>query len=221
MHRDVYDYCRSCEICGRNKPSSSKPFGQLHPLDTPSRPWSVASLDFVVGLPPVRYRGEVVDSILSVTDLLSKMVVLIPLSTTSTASDVAEFFFHSVYSRFGLPTSLVSDRDPKFTSAFWKALCEKIQIKLKMSTSNHPQTDGRSEVTNKVVGSILKCMCEDAPLEWASRLSEVEFAINSAPSSATSLSPFEIVLGYLPSPFPTDSWISSPLNSVEERMEDA
>jgi len=221
MHRDVYDYCRSCEICARNKPSSSKPFGQLHPLDTPQRPWSVASLDFVVGLPPTLYRGATVDSILSVTDLLSKMVVLIPLSTTAAAADVAELFFHSVYSRFGLPSSLVSDRDPKFTSAFWKSLCEKVKIKLKMSTSNHPQTDGRSEVTNKVVGTILKCYCEDAPLEWANRLSEVEFAINSAPSSATSVSPFEIVLGYLPSPFPTDSWTSSSITSVESRMEEA
>ena len=221
MHRDVYDYCRSCEICCRNKPSSSKPFGQLHPLDTPSRPWSTASLDFVVGLPPVTLNGVVVDSILSVTDLLSKMVVLIPLSTTATAAEVAESFFLFVYRRFGLPDALVSDRDPKFTSAFWKALCAKINIKLKMSTSNHPQTDGRSEVTNKIVGTILKCYCEDSPRDWATRLSEVEFAINSAPSSATSTSPFELVLGYLPSPFPTDSWTSAPVDSVNERTEEA
>ncbi|GAA5825093.1 hypothetical protein JCM10212_000157, partial [Sporobolomyces blumeae] len=82
-----------------------------------------------------------------VTDLLSKAVVLLPLASTATASEVADAFFDVVYRRFGLPDAVVSDRDPKFTSAFWRALCAKLGISLNMSTAAHPQTDGRSEVT--------------------------------------------------------------------------
>ncbi|GAA5879051.1 hypothetical protein JCM16303_001281 [Sporobolomyces ruberrimus] len=219
MHRDVFDYCHACETCSRNKSSSTRPFGRLHPLPTPDRPFSVVSMDFVVSLPSVTLNGTSVDSILTVTCLLSKLVVLIPLPSTASAPDVASSLFTNFYRRFGLPSSIVSDRDPKFTSSFWRALCDKIGIKLKMSTAAHPETDGRSEVTNKIVGSMLRCYCEDSPLEWAERLTDIEFAINSAPSSATSLSPFEIVFGFLPSPYPVDSWSSTTDATVEERMD--
>lgn len=79
-----------------------------------------------------------------------------------------------------------------------------------MSTSAHPQTDGQSEVTNKTVGTILRILVEDNPDDWASRIADVEFAINSAPSSATGLSPFEVSLGYLPTAYPVASWATSP-----------
>ncbi|GAA6001864.1 hypothetical protein JCM5350_008266, partial [Sporobolomyces pararoseus] len=106
MHKDVFDFVKSCEPCRRNKSSTSKPFGLLHPLDTPTRPWTSASMDFVVGLPPVLLNGELADSILTVTDLFSKMVVLIPLSSTATAEQVATLYHQHVYRRFGLQSSL-------------------------------------------------------------------------------------------------------------------
>lgn len=219
MQREVFDHCRLCEVCSRNKSSLARPFGRLHPLPTPDCPFSIVLMDFVVSLPRVKHHGSSVDTILTITCLLAKLVVLIPLSLTATASDVAVLFFEYFYRRFGLPCSIVSDRNPKSMSLFWEALCKKLDIKLWMSTSAHPETDGRSEVTNKVVGSILRCYCEDTPLEWADRITEVEFAINLAPSSATSLSPFEITFGFLPSPFPVDSWSLTTFLSVEDRME--
>ena len=163
----------------------------------------MVGMDFVVSLPSVKHAGEKVDSILTVTDYVSKMVVLIPLPSTASASDVASLFFQRVVTRFGLPSPIVSDRDPKFTSAFGRSLYSSLGVKLKMSTSAHPQTDGRAEVTNKTVGQMLRALCEDAPDTWCEVLPACEFAVNSAASSATGLSPFSIVHGYDPAPIPS------------------
>jgi len=206
MHRDVFDFVKSCESCRRNKSSTSKPLGLLHPLATPSRPWEAASMDFVVGLPPVLLNSKLVDSILTVTCLFSKMVVLIPLSSNATAETVASLYHEHIYRRFGLQSSLVSDRDPKFTSRFWRSFHSLLDTKLRFSSSAHPQSDGRSEVTNKLVGQMLRTTCEDSPEDWASKVTLVEFGINSASSTATNLSPFEIVYGFLPSMWPVLSF---------------
>ncbi|GAA5982777.1 hypothetical protein JCM11641_007785, partial [Rhodosporidiobolus odoratus] len=190
------------------KSAVGKPYGFLHPLDPPARWWSKVGMDFVVGLPVVLHHGAPVDSILTVTDYLSKMVVLIPLSSTATALSVAKSFHSSVLRRFGLPATIVSDRDPKFTSSFWRALNARIGTSLAMSTAAHPQTDSRAKVTNKTVGTILRIFCEDQPDDWATKLVACEFAINSAPSAATTLALFEVVHGFLPSAWPAGSWDS-------------
>lgn len=202
MVRDVDDYVKSCESCRRGKAPTTKPFGWLHPLDVPTRPFSKVGMDFVVGLPPSLVNGQVVDSILTVTCYLSKLVVLVPLRSTATAADVAEAFLVHVYRRFGMPDTVVSDRDPKFTGAFWSALNKRLGIRLAMSTSAHPQTDGRAEVTNKSVGQILRILCEDEPDAWGAALVACEFALNTSVSSATGISPFEIVHGFIPSSLP-------------------
>ncbi|GAA5974657.1 hypothetical protein JCM11641_007043 [Rhodosporidiobolus odoratus] len=208
MHKDAHDYVKSCEVCSRSKSSTAKLFGLLHALDVPSKPWAVAGLDFIVGLPPVNFRGEVVDSILSVTDFQTKMVVLIPLPSTASAEVVADRYYESVFRRFGLQQSLVSDRDPKFTSRFWRALHEQLGTDLCFSSSAHPQTDGRSEVTNKMVGQVLRAFCADEQEAWAEKTALVEFSINSSPSYATSLAPFSAPHGFIPSSWPTVPWTS-------------
>ncbi|GAA5988190.1 hypothetical protein JCM11641_001605 [Rhodosporidiobolus odoratus] len=218
MHKDVHDFVRSCEVCACSKSATSKPFGSLHPLSVPSRPWSTAGMDFIVGLPPVIWHGEVVDSILSVTGFLSRAVVLIPLPSTATASDVATRYYDVVFRRFGLQDLLVSDRDPKFTSDFWRSLHDRLGVDLRLSSSAHPQTDGRSEVTNKIVGQILRSLCEDDQEGWASKVALAEFAINTTPSSSTSLPPFAVLYGFLPSAWPAAPW-SSPNVDVDRRGE--
>ncbi|GAA5985975.1 hypothetical protein JCM11641_004887, partial [Rhodosporidiobolus odoratus] len=221
MHKDVMDYCASCERCCRAKALPAKPYGLLHPLDSPPRPWSSIGIDFVVGLPPSLYQGGLVDSILTATCLLSKMVVLMPLPSTATAKDVASTLFDNVYQRFGTQHAIVSDRDPKFTSSFWRSLHKKCGVSLKMSSSSHPQTDGQSEVTNKLVGTVLRVLCDGSPDDWAAKVTTVEFALNSAPAAATSLSPFEVVYGFLPSAWPVDSWVSSGHLAADGRGERA
>ncbi|GAA5926219.1 hypothetical protein JCM10213_007402 [Rhodosporidiobolus nylandii] len=222
MHKDAIDYVSQCEICARSKAPTAKPYGLLHPLPVPSRPRQVAGLDFVVGLPPVKLNGVVVDATLSVTDFLTKMVVLIPLPSTATAEDVAQLYHDSVFKRFGLQESLVSDRDAKFTSRFWRAYQRLLSVSLRLSSSAHPQTDGRSEVTNKLVGQVLRSLCEDAPETWADKMPLVEYCINANTSSATGLAPFEALYGFLPTSWPNAAWTTPGLDGdVQKRAEQA
>jgi hypothetical protein len=210
-HKDVFDYCRACEPCARGKSPTAAPFGLLHPLKTPPRPWSWIAMDFIVGLPPVPYRGEIVDSCLSVTELLGKMVHLFPVPSTATSLQIADIYHDGVYRLHGLPDYIISDRDPKFNAAFWRGIHRKVGTGLKMSTSAHPQTDGSSEATNKVAGTTLRIFAGDNPDDWANHIPDVEFALNSATSAATGLSPFEVNYGYLPTVWPTSSWESANL----------
>jgi hypothetical protein len=79
---------------------------------------------------------------------------------------------------------------------------ERLGVKMKMSTSAHPETDGRAEATNKVVGQTLRILCEDTPDGWLEVLPMAKFAINTSASSATGMAPFDVVHGFLPASFP-------------------
>ncbi|SDA03484.1 BZ3500_MvSof-1268-A1-R1_C045g00135 [Microbotryum saponariae] len=113
------------------------------------------------------------------------------------------------------PVVLVSDRDPKFTSQFWRALQAKIGTVLRMSTAAHPETDGSSENRIKMVTQTLRIMVSSNHEAWASRLVEAEFALNSSVAVSTSLSAFEATYGYLPRCWPSDSWSVSDVPCAE------
>jgi len=135
----VKAYIKSCDGCQRNKPSSQAPTGLLQPLDIPTRNWEQVSMDFIVQL-PVTKKGN--DSIFVVVDRLSKRVHFIPTVTKVTAPEVAQLFFDHVFRLHGLPKVIVSDRDPKFISLFWKDLLKQLGTQAAMSTAHHSQTDG-------------------------------------------------------------------------------
>jgi len=144
MDKDVQDILRRCATCQIAK-SHSLPQGLYNPLSVPSLPWVDVSKDFVFGLPRTQ-RNK--DSIFVVVDRFSKMAHFIPCNKTNDATLVAELYFKEVMRLYGIPRSIVSDRDTKFLSHFWVTLWKKMGTKLKYSTTCHPQTDGQTEVTN-------------------------------------------------------------------------
>ena len=120
-------------------------------------------MDFILGLPCTLRKF---DSILVMVDRFSKMAHFLPCSKTSNASKVAKIFFNEIVKLYGLPKTIVSDRDVKFMSYFWKALWYMMGTKLKFSTTYHPQIDGQTEVVNRSLGNILRCLIGENGKTW-------------------------------------------------------
>lgn len=187
----VKDYVKSCSVCQRNKTEHLHPVGLLQPLAVPSAVWEDISMDFIEGLP--RVRGKSV--ILTVVDHFSKYAHFIALGHPYTALSVAKAFYDDIIRLHGIPCSIVSDRDPVFTSTFWKELFRFTNTKLNMSTAFHPQTDGQSEVVNRIITMYLRCLSGDHPKNWLQWLPWAEFCYNSSYQTSLRETPFKVVYG--------------------------
>ena len=150
-------------------------------------------MDFVLGLPRTA-RGH--DSILVVVDRFSKMTHFVPCNKTNDTSQVAKLFFREVVKLHGLPSTIVSDRDVKFVSYFWKTLWKLFSITLKFSSAFHPQIDGQIEVVNRSLGNLLRCLVGVKQGVWNLILSTIEFDYNNSVNRSMGKSPFQIVNGY-------------------------
>ena len=177
-----------------NLPSNQWPQGLLHSLPIPTTPWSSIGMDFVGPFP----LSNEVDYIWVVLCQLTSLVHLIPLWTMTTAAQLAPIFMNHVVRLHGLPETIVSNRDSKFTLRFWTETHCLLSIKLVRSTAFHPQSNGASERMIRKVSQILRTVVRPDQLDWPKQLPMVEFAINSSVSESTGFAPFELMYGYLP-----------------------
>ncbi|GAA5972542.1 hypothetical protein JCM11641_001892 [Rhodosporidiobolus odoratus] len=215
MAKDVELYCSSCDGCQRFKARTTRRAGKLHSLPVPSRAFSDVALDFAGPIP----LSEGKDMMLTMTDRLTGYTRILPCRSKDGAREIAELVYRGWFCLFGLPQRLVSDRDKLFTSKFWRTLHKRVGLHLQMSTSFHPETDGRSERTNKTVVQILRQYVSRQQQDWVSHLSSVEFSVNAAVNDSTGKSPFELVLGFTPSLAPNSPSPSSPVPAVESVLE--
>jgi hypothetical protein len=167
----VCEFRHSCYTCQQAKPERIHPPGLLKPLPIPLTPWEVASMDFIGELPPSRQFN----CILVVVDKLTKYAHFLPIRHPFTASKVAEIFVDNIFCLHGLPLSLISDRDPVFTSQLWQSVFRATGTHLKMSTSNHPQTYGKTERVNQSIECYLCCFISAHPQHWSRWLFFVNF----------------------------------------------
>ncbi|GBG63680.1 hypothetical protein CBR_g38992 [Chara braunii] len=189
------EYVRTCRTCQEASIPNHPPYGLLQPLPIPTQRWTSVSMDFIGPLCPPTPRGY--DAIFVVVCWLTKHAHFLPCKYASSAKDITTLYFNRIAIHHGLPTSIVSDRDPRFTSHFWRGLHETYGSELRLSSSYHPQSDGQTEVTNKTLGTILKKFVENDS-DWDLHLAHAEIAYNHAISPATGMSPYYCDLGYHP-----------------------
>jgi hypothetical protein len=152
-------------------------------------------MDFILGLPRTQ-RG--CDSIFVVVEIFSKMAHFIPFQKTSDPTHIPNLFFKEVVGLHDLPRSIIFDRDTKFVGHFWRTLWKNLGTSLSFSSMYHPQTDGKIEVMNKILGDLLRSLVTEHHSQWDHVLPQVEFAYNDSLNRSIGKSPFQIVYGMQP-----------------------
>ena len=152
-------------------------------------------MDFVEGLP----KSQLKAMLFVVMDRLTKYVRFIPLPHPYTATKVAHLFTQFVFKLRGMPSTIVSDKDPVFTSKFWSELMKLQGINLALSSFYHPQSDGQTEVVNKSLEHYLRAFAADKPQSWVDWLPLTEFWYNTNFHTSLKLTPFEALYVYPPS----------------------
>jgi hypothetical protein len=200
MEDEVRLYCRECDICQRVKAKRHMPYGLLGSLPQPLRPWSEISMDFITGLPGCKNPagGPDFDAILVVVDRYSKMARYIACHKTVDSPELARIMWNQVFSIFGTPDGIVSDRGTVFTSQFWSAFCFHLMCKQRLSTAFHPQTDGQTERQNQNLEHYLRSYCNTRKNNWSDKLSFAEFTYNDSKHQVLQDTPFHVCYGYHP-----------------------
>ncbi|GKV36288.1 hypothetical protein SLEP1_g44436 [Rubroshorea leprosula] len=162
---------------GMVKAEHQKPGGQLQPLPIPEWKWEAISMDFIVGLPKTRRQF---DAIWVIVDRLTKSAHFLVIKQKDPLDKLAKLYVQELVKLHGVPVSIVSDRDPRFTARFWRSFQKAMGTQLKLSTAYHPQTDGQSERTIQVLEDMLRACALDLPESWDDHLPLAEFAYNNS-----------------------------------------
>ncbi|KAG5003627.1 hypothetical protein JHK86_027766 [Glycine max] len=198
MRQDVKLFITTCLVCQQTKNDHQRSQGLLCSLPILARPWVDLSLDFIVGLPP--FKGH--STLFVVVDRFLKGIHIGLLPPHYTAFEVAKVFMEISGKIHGILRSLVSDRDPLFVSRFWQELFKLSGTTLRMSTAYHPQTDGQTEVMNRVIEQYLRAFVHHRPSTWGHFLLWAEWSYNTSTHSATGMSPYEVTFGKKPPNIP-------------------
>ena len=158
-------------------------------------PFQTIAMDLITALP----MSDGYNAILTIVDHgCSRVAVFLPCKTTITGEQVAQLYYEHVYRWFGLPSKMISDRDPRFTSNFAKALCARLGVQQNISSAFHPQTDGLSENKNQWVELFLRHLTSAQQDDWAKWLPIATATHNHYSNATTKVAPSEALLGYLP-----------------------
>ena len=152
LHKDVEAYVLHCQKCQVNKAKLLKAGGLMHPLEIPNGKWKSISMDFIVRLSTTNHGH---DAIWVVVDCLTKMCRFIPTKAIIKTPKLAWLFMKNFYKLYGLPNNIISDRNQKFTSHFWRVVFRRLDTMPNLSTVDHPQTDGKTERLNQVLEDML------------------------------------------------------------------
>lgn len=192
VKKEVNEFVLACLVCQKAKIEHQKPSGKLQPLEIPEWKWDSISMDFVVGLPRTP-KG--LDSIWVIVDRLTKSAHFIPINIRYSLERLTSLYVSEIVRLHGVPSSIVSDRDPRFTSRFWESHHKALGTKLRLSSAYHPQIDGQTERTIQSLEDLLRACVLEQRGSWDSFLPLIEFTYNNSFHSSIGMAPYEPLYG--------------------------
>ncbi|GBG84623.1 hypothetical protein CBR_g38905 [Chara braunii] len=175
--RDAQLYVETCQVCQRDKPCTQAPLGLLKPLPIPERPGKSLSMDFMDT--PITSKSGMCH-IFVIVDRFSKYARLVAMPETAKTEYVIRMFKENWVRDFGLPKSIVSDRDVRFTSELWKAAAAEQSTQLQMTSGNHPEANGQAEQLNHIVQHLLRHYIKPNQVDWDEKLALIASLYNNA-----------------------------------------
>ncbi|KAJ9544268.1 hypothetical protein OSB04_023975 [Centaurea solstitialis] len=192
MKKDVAIYVSKCLTCARIKAEHQKPSGLLQQPEIPEWKWEKISMDFVTKLPKTK-KGH--DSIWVIVDRLTKSAHFLPIKESFSVDRLAQLYVDEIVMRHGVPISIISDRDSRFTSRFWQSLQAALGTSVDLSTAYHPQTDGQTERTIQTLEDMLRACVLEFGGSWDDHLPLVEFSYNNSYHTSIQCAPYEALYG--------------------------
>ena len=177
-------------------------------------PFQTIAMDLITGLP----NRQGFNTILTIVNHgCSRAAIFLPCTMNISRPGIAQLYLDYIYRWFGLPTKIISDRDPCFTSHFGKAITRKLGIEQNLSTAFHPQTNGLSKQKNQWIEQYLCTIVTSHPEDWSYWIAIASAVHNNQINSTINLSPNEILLSYSPCLVPSEV-IKTDNEAVEKHM---
>ncbi|MBW0542069.1 hypothetical protein O181_081784 [Austropuccinia psidii MF-1] len=202
---DCHDSIYSGHLCQKENRSTGKKFELMIHIQEPKSPWEVVHRDWVTALPPSGDKRY--NSCLVIVDRYSKTPIFLPCHKDETDIDTALLLWSRVISHTGFFKNIISDRDPKFTSALCTNLHRFFGTKLSFSTAYHPQTNGLAERMIKILEDMIPRICayglefkdsDGCTHDWCTIIPELELAYKTSVHSSTGKTPAMLEKGWSP-----------------------
>ncbi|KAJ0431848.1 putative nucleotidyltransferase, Ribonuclease H [Helianthus annuus] len=192
LKKSVAAHVAKCLTCAQVKAEHQKPSGLLQQPELPEWKWECVTMDFITKLPKTR-KGN--DTIWVIVDRLTKSAHFLPIKETYSSDMLAQLYVDKIVALHGIPVSIISDRDTRYTSHFWKSFQQSLGTRLNFSTAYHPQTDGQSERTIQTLEDMLRACAIDLGGNWDKNLPLIEFSYNNSYHTSIKAAPFEALYG--------------------------
>ena len=192
MKKEIASFVSRCLTCQQVKAEHQKPAGKIQLLPFPVWKWEKITIDFVTGLPRTQRQHDV---IWVIVDRLTKSAHFLPVNVEDSLEKLAQLYVDEIVRLHGVPVSIVSDRDPSFTSRFWPSLQTTLGTRLHFSTAFHPQTDGQSERTIQTLEDMLRACVMEFKGSWDTHLALMELSYNNSYQASIEMAPFEALYG--------------------------
>jgi hypothetical protein len=192
MKKEVVDFIAKCLECQKVKAEHRHLAGLLQPLPIHEWKWEVVTMDFITKLPRTNKQH---DSIMVVVDMLTKVAHFIPVKLTHRATNIVDVYMREIARLHGIPKTIVSNRDPKFTPNFWKGLFSGFGSNLNFSATYHLELDGKIDRVNQVIEDMLRMYVMNKPSKWEDYLHLVDFSYKNGYQTSLNMSPFEALYG--------------------------